>query len=212
MAVPPTSGVPPGTIAVPRSLLILLSPALVAALLTIAFLLGRETERAGPPLSAKVAVAEPPSPTTDTDRVARARRRCPHCGQGPVFVRWMTMHDTCSVCGLRYLRNQGDTWLYWIVMDRIPLAVGLILFVFFGVNALTWQSGLLFFGSLAIPLVIAMPQRQGLAIAMNYLSRVYFPDPSDTFPPPWEGGVSRGRGLSCRFRHPDRRRTEDPRR
>ena len=100
------------------------------------------------------------------------------------------MHETCSVCGLRYLRNPGDTWLSWIVMDRIPLAIGLILVVFFGVRPLTSPSGLLFFGSLAIPLVATMPQRQGLAIAMNYLSRVCFPDPSDKFPPPWEGGVS----------------------
>lgn len=70
MAVPPTSGAPRGTIAVPRSLLILLSAALVAALLTIAFLLGRETERAGPPLIAAAAVAEPSLTTPDTARVA----------------------------------------------------------------------------------------------------------------------------------------------
>ena len=70
MAVPPTSGAPRGTIAVPRSLLILLSAALVAALLTIAFLLGRETERAGPPVIAAAAVAEPPLTTPDTARVA----------------------------------------------------------------------------------------------------------------------------------------------
>ncbi len=68
-----------------------------------------------------------------------------------MFVRWMTMHDTCSVCRLRYLRNQGDTWLYWIVMDRIPLAIELILVVFFGVSALTWQSGRLFFGVWRFP-------------------------------------------------------------
>lgn len=82
---------------------------------------------------------------------------------------------------------QARPWLYWIVMDRIPLAIGLILIVFFGISALTWQSGLLFFGSLAIPLVVTVPQRQGLAIGMNYL-RVYFPDPSDKLPPPWEDG------------------------
>jgi hypothetical protein len=51
-------------------LLILLSAALVAALLTIAFLLGRETERAGPPLIAAAAVAESPLTTPDTARVA----------------------------------------------------------------------------------------------------------------------------------------------
>jgi uncharacterized protein (DUF983 family) len=95
----------------------------------------------------------------------------------------MTMHDVCRVCGLRYLQNQGDTWLYWIVMDRIPIAIGLILIVFFGVHTLSWQAGLLFFGILAIPLVATMPQRQGFAVALNYLSRVYFRDPSDEIPP-----------------------------
>jgi uncharacterized protein (DUF983 family) len=118
------------------------------------------------------------------------RRRCPHCGRGPVFVRWMTMHETCEVCGLLYLRNQGDTWLHWIVMDKIPLAIGLILVLFFGVHTLSWQAGLLFFGSLAVPLVVTMPQRQGLAIALNYLSRVHFRDPSDEIPPLGENDPS----------------------
>ena len=93
------------------------------------------------------------------------------------------MHDRCNVCGLRFLRKQGDTWLYWIVMDRIPLAFGLILIVFFGLRVATWQMGVLFFGGMAVPLVATMPQRQGVAVALNYLLRVYFPDPSDEIPP-----------------------------
>ena len=114
-----------------------------------------------------------------------AQRRCPHCGRGPLFVRWITLHDRCSVCGLRYLRNQGDTWLYWIVMDRIPIAIGLILIVFFGLRTPTWPQALLFFAAMAAPLVATMPQRQGIAVALNYLSRVYFPDPSDKLPAAW---------------------------
>ncbi len=113
-----------------------------------------------------------------------AKKRCPHCGEGPVFVRWMTMHDRCDVCGLRYLFNQGDTWFYWIIMDRIPIAIGLILIVFFGLRVGTIPAMLAFFGAMAVPLVITMPNRQGIAVALNYLSRVYFPDPSDTLPPP----------------------------
>ena len=35
---------------------------------------------------------------------------------------------------------------------------------------------------MVVPLVATMPQRQGAAIALNYLSRVYFPDPSDEIP------------------------------
>ena len=128
-----------------------------------------------------------PDQTAGQPRVGRTlwnglRRRCPHCGRGPVFVRWMTMHDRCSVCGLVYLRNQGDTWLYWIVMDRIPIAAGLILVVFFGLRVASWQAGVLFFGGMAVPLVATMPQRQGIAVALNYLSRIYFPDPSDDIP------------------------------
>lgn len=93
------------------------------------------------------------------------------------------MHDRCTECGLQYLRNQGDTWLYWVVMDRIPIAIGLILIVFFGLRVASWQAGALFFGSMAVPLVATMPQRQGVAVALNYLSRIYFPDPSDEMPP-----------------------------
>ena len=49
---------------------------------------------------------------------------------------------TGATCvGLQFLPNQGDTWLYWIVMDRIPLAVGLVLIVFFGLHVTTWQMG-----------------------------------------------------------------------
>ena len=49
-----------------------------------------------------------------------------------MFVRWMTMRDRCNACGLQFLRKQGDAWLYWIVMDRIPIAIGLMLIVLFG--------------------------------------------------------------------------------
>ena len=44
------------------------------------------------------------------------------------------MHRDCPVCQLVYLRNQGDTWIHWILTDRIPIAVGLILSVFFGLG------------------------------------------------------------------------------
>ena len=100
------------------------------------------------------------------------------------------MNDRCNVCGLQFLPNQGDTWLYWIVMDRIPLAVGLVLIVFFGLHVTTWQMGVLFFGGMAVPLVATMPLRQGIAVALNYLSRLFSRDPSDEIPP---GDAARGK-------------------
>ena len=111
------------------------------------------------------------------------RRRCPHCGRGPLFVRWITLHRECADCGLVYLRNHGDIWFFWIVMDRIPILLG-IAAIFFGFRITTWLNGLAFFLAVAGPLVATMPQRQGAAVALNYLSRVYLRDPSDALPDP----------------------------
>ena len=87
------------------------------------------------------------------------RRRCPHCGRGPLFVHWITLHPHCRHCGLQFLRNQGDTWLFFVVMDRIPILVA-IATIYFGFRVTNWLT----------------------AVALNYLSRVYFHDPSDELP------------------------------
>ena len=110
------------------------------------------------------------------------RRTCPNCGRGRLFVRWFTLRHDCPVCQLVYLRNPGDTWLFWIVMDRIPIAIGLILIVFFGLRVSGWVTGTLFLSAMVVPLVATMPHRQGVAVALSYLSRVYFRDPSDELP------------------------------
>lgn len=35
------------------------------------------------------------------------RLRCPHCGQGRIFVNYFRMHPRCSTCGLRFQREPG---------------------------------------------------------------------------------------------------------
>ena len=90
------------------------------------------------------------------------RRRCPHCGRGALFVRWITLRRQCAECGLVYLRNQGDIWFFWIVMDRIPILAG-IAGIYFGFRISNWLEGAAFFLALAGPLVATMPQRQGAA-------------------------------------------------
>jgi len=34
-------------------------------------------------------------------------KRCPQCGQGPIFRKYARMHETCEVCGLVYRREMG---------------------------------------------------------------------------------------------------------
>jgi ribosomal protein S27AE len=57
------------------------------------------------------------------------RKRCPHCGEGRLFSGWSHV-DRCSICGLVFVRNPGDTWFFTIIGDRLPVAamIGLDLF------------------------------------------------------------------------------------
>ena len=54
-------------------------------------------------------------------------RRCPHCGQGLLFKGWSHHLERCAVCGLVYERNPGDTWMFTIIGDRLPVAAIIVL-------------------------------------------------------------------------------------
>ena len=61
--------------------------------------------------------------------VRGARKRCPHCGRGPIFSGWSHHLERCDVCGLVYERNPGDTWAFTIFGDRVPIALIVVLMI-----------------------------------------------------------------------------------
>jgi uncharacterized protein (DUF983 family) len=109
------------------------------------------------------------------------RKRCPHCGQGRLFSGWHHL-ERCSVCGLVFARNPGDTWAFAIIGDRLPMAV-IIVLIYFGVVRSHPRLGVTLMVVLMALLVGTAPNRWGAGIALHYLSRVYWPDPSDPIPP-----------------------------
>ena len=106
------------------------------------------------------------------------RKRCPHCGQGRLFSGFAHHLERCSVCGLVFERNPGDTWAFTVIGDRIPIAA-IVLLIYFGVARSHPVVGILIFVVLGVLLVWTAPNRWGVGIALHYLSRVYWPDPSD---------------------------------
>jgi len=106
------------------------------------------------------------------------RRRCPRCGEGPLFRRGIQFHERCPACDLLYQRNYGDTWMFTIITDRIPILFG-IAASYFGYVTTSWTGAATLFVAVAAPLIATIRQRQGFALALDYLSRVYFRDPSD---------------------------------
>ena len=113
-------------------------------------------------------------------------KRCPHCGKGRMFSGWSQQLERCSVCGLVYVHNPGDIWAYTILGDRVPLFVMIVL-LYFGVMRSQPVLGLTLMVGLLAVAIWTTPNRWGAAIALHYLSRVYWPDPADPLPPRVEG-------------------------
>ncbi|HVH56644.1 MAG TPA: hypothetical protein VM791_10320 [Vicinamibacterales bacterium] len=110
------------------------------------------------------------------------RKRCPHCGEGQLFSGW-SFFESCSVCGLVFARNPGDTWAFTILGDRLPIGV-MIALIYFGVVRSHPVLGVTMLLVVAALAIWTTPNRWGVGIALHYLSRVYWPDPADPIPPP----------------------------
>ena len=110
------------------------------------------------------------------------RKRCPHCGEGRLFARWSHL-ERCSTCGLVFVRNPGDTWAFTIFGDRLPIGA-MIVVIYFGLGRSHPALGATLLVVLLAVLVISAPNRWGAGIALHYLTRVFWPDPTDPLPPP----------------------------
>src|SRR5437867_8387738 len=99
-----------------------------------------------------------------------AARRCPHCGKGGIFSGWAHHLERCSVCGLIYERNPGDTWAFTIVLDRVPLGL-LVALVYVGIFRAHPIAGVIVFVGVVAVFLWTSPYRWGVGIALHYLSR-----------------------------------------
>jgi len=109
------------------------------------------------------------------------RKRCPHCGQGPLFRGFAQHLERCSYCGLVYERNPGDTWAFTVLGDRLPIGV-LIAAVYFGVARAHHVLGVWLFIALGAAIIWTAPNRWGVGIAVHYLVRLFSRDPDDPVP------------------------------
>jgi uncharacterized protein (DUF983 family) len=110
------------------------------------------------------------------------RKRCPHCGEGRLFSGWSVL-ERCSVCGLVFERHPGDTWAFTIFGNRLPVGVMIVL-IYFGVVRTYPVLGVTLLVAVAVLAIWTASNRNGVGIALNYLSRVFWPDPDDPIPPP----------------------------
>ena len=114
------------------------------------------------------------------------RKRCPHCGRGPLFAGREHL-ASCSTCGLVYERNQGDTWAFTILGDRLPIGA-IIAVIYFGIGRRYPAVGIAAFVLLLLLIVVTARNRWGVGIALHYLSRVWWPEAQDPVPATEDSG------------------------
>jgi uncharacterized protein (DUF983 family) len=85
--------------------------------------------------------------------VARAiRGRCPRCGEGPLFTRFIVFQPRCPACGLDYAAfNVGDGAAAFLIFIVGAVVVGLAMWVELSFEPPWWVHVLLW-----LPLTVAL--------------------------------------------------------
>ena len=120
-----------------------------------------------------------PIPNLKTLLWRGCRKRCPQCGQGPVYQGWIKLHDHCSVCRLHYLPDQGDLWGPLVFLDRVLFIIPLIVLIYFRIWRPSWILFFLAGGAATFVLIYTMPHRLGMSLAVDYWIRRNWGDLSD---------------------------------
>ena len=109
-------------------------------------------------------------------------KRCPYCGKGSLFKSWTALHSRCRPCGIKYLRNSGNPWASFLLLDRAALIFPVVVMAHFEV----YQTSLLFFtgvsAAVVLLFILTTPNRYSSCVAIDYLTRVHWPDSNDPIP------------------------------
>lgn len=99
------------------------------------------------------------------------RKKCPQCGEGPLYKKWLAFREQCPNCGLKYVRDQGDILGPMVFIDRIFFLIPMVtVFCFCMPDAppsLYIPSGAV----MIILFVRTMPNRNGVCLAFDYYLR-----------------------------------------
>lgn len=96
------------------------------------------------------------------------RRRCPQCGEGAIYRTFLHMHDHCPVCGLKFMQDQGDMWVYIIIVDRALFILPLIAMLYFKLYNPYTVWFVLFIVFLVGGLFYTVPHRNAICLGLDH--------------------------------------------
>ena len=95
-------------------------------------------------------------------------RRCPRCGAGRLFHGWHKLNERCAECGLVFERHAGDTW-FFMYMTTAGLTGLLVVAMFLIRPRGVWRGQIAIAAAALVLIVLSLPVRKGLAVAISYL-------------------------------------------
>ena len=103
-----------------------------------------------------------------------AMRRCPACGEGPLFRGYLTVRDHCPACGeaLHHQRaDDGPAYLTILVVSHLLTPLLLIVF-------LAWRPGVAamltgFLGAAVVMSLALLPVVKGALVGLQWARRMH---------------------------------------
>jgi uncharacterized protein (DUF983 family) len=118
-------------------------------------------------------------PSGDVRRVRTAmlrgwRRRCPHCGQGPLLKSYLKVRDTCPVCGEEFHHHRADdgpAYLTILIVGHLMAPVLKIAYTSFEPDPLILATSLSV-GCVAVSLYL-LPRLKGAIVGLQWAKRMH---------------------------------------
>lgn len=95
------------------------------------------------------------------------RKRCPRCGDGPLFEGWYTIRESCPACALPFDPTPGGTWAFMYLSTAFMTGVIVVgMLMIHPPNMWIGRVGI--FAAVMLFIIGTMPYRKGIAIAIDY--------------------------------------------
>ena len=123
-----------------------------------------------------------------TQAMARGfRGKCPHCGQGKLFRRFLKVADSCEVCGEEYLHHRADDLPAYLVIFVVGhIVVGGFMAIERVLTLTTWEHLAIWVPITLVMTIGLLQPTKGAVVGLQWALRMHGfsgkPDALETHP------------------------------
>ncbi|MEM8787372.1 MAG: DUF983 domain-containing protein [Pseudomonadota bacterium] len=108
------------------------------------------------------------------------RRRCPNCGAGPLLRGYLTVRDSCAVCGEELHHHRADDGPAWAtILIAGHLMAPLMLSVYTAFRPAAWVMAVGFSSAFVVLALYLLPRLKGAFVGFQWAQRMHGFDNSD---------------------------------